>query len=498
MREIDLQEYATSGPLVLAVEERDALLARKDLGLAIAPVEGAPDKYTLTPSSVVGALEIGGLSVRIAPKICIEQLLSLACYAIGRVEFQAREFHFPEHAALPDALALALGGAARRALARGLLHGYRTEEDVLPAVRGRIRFDDQVRRRFCIPLPIEVRYDEFTVDILLNRLLKAAAHRLGRMGLRSREARSAVAWVAESLPDVSLVAFPPSAVPEVRFDRLNEHYRGAATLARLVLRHGAFEAGRGRIRASGFLMDMNRVFQEFVTVALRECLELSENRFRSDDRLTGEYRVHLDEAGLVRLKPDLSWWDGQFCTFVGDAKYKRTRDERVPSADLYQMLAYATALDLPGGLLVYAEGDAEGGPSTLDHRIRHAGKHFHVVTLDLDEPIARLRARSASWPRPCGTSACRRWSTGGRRSSDSARGSPGRGGRSATSRPRGRAGRATRSPCCERRARAGSRPGTPAGRPPARESKGSYTEENGGMTTNETRGIHWRNGRGQR
>ena len=35
-------------------------------------------------------------------------------------------------------------------------------------MRGRIRFDDQIRRRFGIPLPVELRYDEFTDDILLN------------------------------------------------------------------------------------------------------------------------------------------------------------------------------------------------------------------------------------------------------------------------------------------------------------------------------------------
>ena len=31
---------------------------------------------------------------------------------------------------------------------------------------------------------------------------------------------------------------------------------------------------------------------------------------------------------------------------------------RVPNADVYQLLAYV-ALDLPGGMLVYAEGEAE-------------------------------------------------------------------------------------------------------------------------------------------
>ena len=373
MRGIDLREYETSGPLTLSVEERDAL-ARPDLGLGltIAPVAGTADEYTLTPGSVVGALETGGLSVGIAPKIGIGQLLSLACYAVGQVRLQQHEFDFPEHLALPDALARAFGAAARRALSRGLLHGYRTEEDALPAVRGRIRFDDQIRRRFAAPLPVEVRYDEFTADVLLNRLVKAAAHRLGRLGLRSREARGAVAWVAESLADVSLESFPRGAVPEIRFDRLNEHYRGVAALARLVLRHGAFETGRGRVRASGFLMDMNQVFQEFVTVALREALSVSE-------RVFGERHIELlDMEGRVPLRPDLTWWQGSRCMFAGDVKYKRM-DGGAPNADLYQLLAYVTALDLPGGLLIYAQGE----PESATHTVRHSGRRLEVAALDL-------------------------------------------------------------------------------------------------------------------
>ena len=64
---------------------------------------------------------------------------------------------------------------------------------------------------------------------------------------------------------------------------------------------------------------------------------------------------------------------------MGDAKYKRIRDSQVPNADLYQLLAYATALDLPGGLLVYAKGERE--PAV--HRVRHAGKRLVVAALDL-------------------------------------------------------------------------------------------------------------------
>ena len=67
----------------------------------------------------------------------------------------------------------------------------------------------------------------------------------------------------------------------------------------------------------------------------------------------------LDEDGTVSLRPDLVWREGSSWTFVGDAKYKYIRDGNVPNADLYQLLAYVTALDLPGGMLIYAKGERE-------------------------------------------------------------------------------------------------------------------------------------------
>ena len=75
---------------------------------------------------------------------------------------------------------------------------------------------------------------------------------------------------------------------------------------------------------------------------------------------------------------------------MGDAKYKKLTNSSVPNADLYQLLAYATALNLPGGLLVYAKGEAD----TASYRVRHAGKRLDVVALDLsgtlDEVLGRV------------------------------------------------------------------------------------------------------------
>lgn len=352
--------------------------------ISITPISGTVGAYSLTPGSTVGALEADGLSVLIRPKIGIPQLLSLACYTIGKVRFQREEFDFPDEHSLPDVLALALAHHARMAFARGLLHGYRVEEEALHTVRGRIRFDEQMRRRFGIPLPVELRYDDFTDDILANRLIKAAAYRLINMRLRSLKARIGMGWIAGMLDNVSIREFASNDVPDVPFDRLNEHYKNVVELSRLILRHSAFQSSRGTVRASGFLVDMNKLFQEFVTVALREALGVSERSF-------GDCNIpSLDKNDRVRLRPDLVWIDGSSYVFVGDAKYKDITDKTVPESDIYQMLAYVTALNLQGGMLIYA-GEAEN----REYRVRHTDKAIEVTSLDisgtLDDILMNVR-----------------------------------------------------------------------------------------------------------
>ena len=85
------------------------------------------------------------------------------------------------------------------------------------------------------------------------------------------------------------------------------------------------------------------------------------------------------------LEPDLTWWRHGRCVFVGDCKYKRTSD----GADVYQLLAYLTGLDLDEGLLVYAAGEDIDRTAT----IRAAGKRIHVRTVDVARPPADVLAQ---------------------------------------------------------------------------------------------------------
>jgi 5-methylcytosine-specific restriction enzyme subunit McrC len=263
----------------------------------------------------------------------------------------------------------------RRALRFGLLHGDRRREETLHTQRGRVQMEEQLRRRLGQPVPAECVFDELTADIPENRILNAALIREARLPTTAaREARS----LLPAFTDVSpLEQTTPPAPPHVTPTRLNERVLPALGLARLILTGAGLEARSGATRAPSVLFDMDRIFEDFVVVALRRALGLSAWAFPQGG---GRRHLSLDREGHLPLEPDLSWWEHGRCVFVGDVKYKRTTHG--DQADLYQLLAYAAAANLPGGLLIYAAGE-EGSQRSHIHQIRHAGKTLHVAALDL-------------------------------------------------------------------------------------------------------------------
>lgn len=379
---LELEEWRTTSGVALSTSQRDALLS---FPIAIRPAPGE-GMYDLTPGSHVGTIELPGLSIRIRPKLAIDRLAFLLSYSLDGLKLMADDTELARDPDLFEFVAAAFAAEVRRAFRLGLLQGYRTEDDALMTVRGRIAFDRQIRR-FGITPPVEVTYDDFTTDIIENRLIRAALNRLGRIRIRSRRTRRNLGPLTAALTDVSLVEYGTD-LPTVRFTRLNQRYRPALRLAELILGATSVDPGRGSVLAPSFLIDMNVVFEDFVVTAIREALGLTERELVQGAK--GK-KLHLDMARTIPLKPDISWWRGKSCLAVADVKYKKTIDQRVPNADLYQILAYATATDLPDGMLIYAAGEED--PAV--HEVRFSGKRLTVVALDLAGDQRRLLRRVA-------------------------------------------------------------------------------------------------------
>ena len=375
----DLTVFEGGPPIVITLDhhEGDALA---ESGVVDAVRLGGGE-WAVSATTKVGVATIGDLTIWIRPKVEIARLLFLLGYARNpgwREDTVAM-------AAVDDlvpALAEAFVEQTERALERGVLQGYAEVDDSLTVLRGRLREHDQLRQRFGIAVPLLVRFDEHTVDIAENQLLRGAAEILLRLprvpaGVRTR-LRHLRLVLAEVTP-------PPRGAPLPVWTphRLNERYHVALWLADLILRGNAVDAAPGGLRVGGFLVDMAKVYEDFLTTALDEALVPHGGWSVAQDRQL------FDIGGDVEIRPDLVWYvDGQPAAVV-DAKYKAEKPAGFPNADLYQMLAYCTTLQLSEGHLVYAKGNAE----SATHEVRHAGITIHTHTLDLAEAPPALLAQ---------------------------------------------------------------------------------------------------------
>ncbi|WP_326611126.1 McrC family protein [Streptomyces scopuliridis] len=374
------------------------------LGRALAGsriVEATPDPYTpgnwrLRAGGKVGAvaLRVPGVepvTLRITPKVPIARLFFLLGYAMNPQGHREGAVHLAEHSEVLPALALTYERALERALRQGVLQGYRHTEEASPVVRGRIREADQIRRHHGRTFPAEVSYDEYGTDIAENRLLRAAAETMLRLPRVPGDVRRGLRHHCVRLADAEPLVRGHHELPRWRPSRLNSRYQPALRLAETVLRGSSVEHLPGGVAVDGFLFDMHKVFEDFVCVALREAL--ASHGGRSVLQAGG---VHLDEDDVVRMRPDLMWCGHEGRPLaVADAKYKAEKPAGFPEADLYQMLAYCTALGLPEGHLVYAKGNAP----RASHRIRHTGVVIHQHALDLDRPPDELLTSVAALAR---------------------------------------------------------------------------------------------------
>ena len=371
--------------------------ARVELRPALSPGAQPGTAWEFRAGSYIGVFRCGDLDIVIRPRIPIDRVMFMVGFSLGSGDWDASPMPLSPGDDILEAIVPAFVRLTQDAIRRGLLQGYATRDESSSGLRGRIRLPDQLKRRFGLPIPVEVTYDEFTEDIEENRLLKTAISMLWSMPIRSPEVRQGLGALRPAFTSVPLGSYRRGMVPAVNYTRLNRRYRLAVELARLIIGSSLAEFAPGARLGSSFLVDMDLVFEGFLRTALRQALHLSESEWPS--RSSSRGILHLEEAGQVQVNPGLSWWRGRRCLFVGEARYNAPSNggERIDSqqSDIYRMLAYCTAADLPSGLLVYAR---DGVEDSAVHRIRNTGKAIEVVSLDLrgspEETLGQVQSLS--------------------------------------------------------------------------------------------------------
>src|SRR5664279_1603279 len=381
METLQLREWTTTPDLALTGPQRDAL--RTVLKATVQPSYRSNDSFDVTPGNTIGAVLVDGTTFIVEPKTPISRVLFMLGYTAAPKSWrQEDDANLGAATDLLSGVTALFTSLCDRALGRGLLNGYHSVEADLYTVRGRIDLAEQLRRRPGLDLPLAVRYEEYDEDTIENRLLLATALLLRGLPVRSASTRRSLHRVLETLQNVSAVTYRPNQIPHVVLTRRNTHYQAAVELSRLLLTLHTPALIGGSHHTSGLTIDMAALFEQFVREALREALHLSSGEFPDAHACKP---LHLDNACQVRLFPDLSLWIEGRCHFIGDVKYKRDTGGG-HNDDLYQLLAYSTAIRLPEATLIYAQGP----PSPHIHNVVGKDVRLKIHHVDLAKPPSEL------------------------------------------------------------------------------------------------------------
>ncbi len=334
------------------------------------------DRWRVTTSSYVGTLVVDDVELLIRPKINPENLFLLLEPGLPSRAWRSEAFAYDATSDLLTAMVAFFARTVETTLARGVLRSYRTTHDRHVALRGRIDVAGQFRQTGVLT-PVACTYDDFTEDVVENRVLRAAARRALRVPRLDPSDRQRLQRQLGALTGVADVPVTAETAAGIHLTRLNEHYAPALALARLVLGNLTLTDAAGALSAASFMVDMNDLFQRFVGERLRR-----ELRGRLD--VLDEPTVHLGTSSQVSMRPDLVFRAprARRAVYVGDIKYKLTDKGQGRSSDYYQLLAYTTAMDLPEGILIYCRhADDEIERRTVV--VRNAGTRLVVRGIDL-------------------------------------------------------------------------------------------------------------------
>ena len=372
-------------------------------------------RKALRTHALVGILRAGDLTVEILPKIgwasgagastvqsraSARNLMVMLSYAFNLKIIEQETAGLASSAgAWFEILTRLFVSSLSRQAAVGLSQHYIEKEDTLSALRGRWDIQRQIQRRGPAHPGFDVIFDEYSPDTPLNQVFRFTIEHLLLLDT-SPACRAGLEDLRQSFSAVTCPnSISPALLESVGFNRLNERFRPAFNLARLLLSGHILQLSVGTIRAGGFVFDMNMLFERFMAAFIE--------RYRASifpaswqgavlhPQSEGMqlYLARWEGRRAVRLRPDLliTRKRSSDVLLFADTKYKkidaaRSRPATAPE-DIYQMLAYAAGLNCPRGLLLYPQSMPGSPPIRQRLEIDAASLDLMAATVNLHTPL---------------------------------------------------------------------------------------------------------------
>ena len=160
-------------------------------------------------------------------------------------------------------------------------------------------FNQNIQQNLILKHRLYCRYSELTQDILENQIIKSMLYSLGVQAWLTDETRNALLRLYQGFKFVSVISLDRTSFTKLQFTRLNEHYRSILKICEILFENSLIEINNvGKYESFAFLIDMNRLFEEFIREYLKQSLKCHGYTVEPGS-------IYLDEKEKIHLIPDI-------------------------------------------------------------------------------------------------------------------------------------------------------------------------------------------------
>lgn len=282
-----------------------------------------------------------------------------------------------------------------RLIKRGLNKYYIEESEELSTLRGKINITNSMKKQTFRNGRMICQYDNFSVDIILNQIIKTTINILGKKSDLDKELREKLFSLKPYFSEIQEIQLSNKLFSILKYNRNNHHYRMMIHISELLYKELITMDDNGEMIFSDFNRNeqMAALYEKFVFNFYK--IHLDRKKYKvyaprlhwdvekesvdiEDERLLPEMRTDIvidDRMNNTQLIIDTKF----YAQTLISSNYSTI--EKIRTSHLYQILTYVQSSKYEGlkkGLLLYPTVEKE-----IDANYIISGKNISIKTLNL-------------------------------------------------------------------------------------------------------------------
>ncbi|MDZ4847250.1 MAG: 5-methylcytosine-specific restriction endonuclease system specificity protein McrC [Chitinophagales bacterium] len=282
-------------------------------------------------------------------QIPIENIYYLLCYAWNKLDEKDRvSVSIDDKTELLDLFAKVLINVSKMLLKRGIDKSYIDITEELAGVKGKLEFSQTVKSNILFKQRTVCTYDDFSVNILSNRILVTTIYRLTRTKGLDKQLKAELWNLQKMFSSIDLIELKSVLFKQVKLNRNNRFYGFIMNVCQIIYENTLPSEEQGKYKFADFTRDdnkMNQLFEAFV----RNFYHIEQKKYTTVKKETIKWQFSYSDNESFQYLPQMETditLENESEKIIIDAKFYRETmtvnydKERIKSANLYQLFSY--------------------------------------------------------------------------------------------------------------------------------------------------------------